>query len=113
MDEVRRFKRRAWTLGFSAFAVFWVVDALWGAQLGIYPTGDSGPPAITRTSLGPSVTGMPALINDPSQPDWMIQGFWYCWNSQPVLPHHLDHHVPGDHLCTWGELRDSGFAYMP
>jgi hypothetical protein len=95
------------------FVIFLVVDFLWGAQLGIYPTGDHGPPAIPNPTSTSTPTGMPALIDDPSQPDWMVEGSWYCWDAGEDRPHRLGHYVPGDHLCTWGELRSDGFAYQP
>lgn len=53
---------------FLAFLVFLLIDTLWGAQLGIYPTGDSGPPAITAPSTpftwAPSPT-VPAPLPQP------------------------------------------------
>lgn len=32
------------------------------------------------------------------------QSYWYCWDSGTPRPHHLGHHVAGDHLCTDAEL---------
>lgn len=34
--------------------------------------------------------------------------YWYCWNSGALSPHHLNHPVSGDHLCSDAELRASG-----
>lgn len=56
---------------------------------------------------------MPQLLDNPSMADDQIQGSWYCWNKIHLAPHRLGHHVYGDHLCTWGELRSSGFAWSP
>lgn len=64
-------------------------------------------PAATPDS-GPDPTS--SLIDDPNQPDDEVEGYWYCWNTGPLNPHHLGHRIPTDHLCTWGELRSSGFA---
>jgi len=110
----RRLKRKLWLGGIAAFLAFLLVDQFWGVQLGIRnpPGWDDGVPAVT-TPATPVPFVMPSLIDDPSQPDWMVEGYWYCWNSGPLLPHHLNHHVPGDHLCTWGELRSDGFAATP
>lgn len=97
------------------FLVFLVVATLWGVQLGQQNSTDSGgPPAIpTTTAAGRAPAGMPKLLNDPSQPDWQIEGEWYCWNTGLLAPHHIGHRVLGDHLCTWGELRADGFAWAP
>lgn len=113
---IRKWKRRLWLGGIGTFLAFLAVDQFWGVQLGIRnpPDWDSGAPAATSSPAdSDTFSPMPSLIDDPSQPDWMVEGFWYCWNNGPLLPHHLDHHVPGDHLCTWGELRSSGFAWQP
>ncbi|MET9899809.1 hypothetical protein [Streptomyces sp. NPDC006446] len=55
----------------------------------------------------PSVTYTPFVIDNPALSDEEIEGYWYCWNSGDPQPHHLDHWVPNDHLCTWGELRNA------
>jgi ssDNA-binding Zn-finger/Zn-ribbon topoisomerase 1 len=34
--------------------------------------------------------------------------YWYCWNSGALSPHHPNHPVSGDHLCSDAELRASG-----
>jgi hypothetical protein len=62
------------------------------------------------TTSTPTASPAPSLINDPAQPDWGFQGYWYCWNLGALNPHHLGYRVPNDHLCTWGELRSIGFA---
>ena len=36
--------------------------------------------------------------------------YWYCWDSGDPDPHHLGHHVSGDHHCTYKELHDAGFS---
>ena len=98
-----------------AVAMFLLVDFLWGAQLGIYPSAGSAP-AVTVTPDTDSTFPdgrVPALIDDPSQADSTIQGEWYCWDTGPLSPHHLGYHVPNDQLWTWGELRASGFAWTP
>lgn len=41
-----------------------------------------------------------------SAPD---QTYWYCWDQGDPSPHHLGHHVAGDHYCSSGELREAGF----
>lgn len=114
-DEARKrtMKRRLWIGAFTAFAVFWTIDYLWGNQLGITSESDSGPPAITAPPSPRAPWPPPSILDDVRQPNDAIQGDWYCWDNPPVLPHHLGHHVAGDHLCTWGELRDSGFAGPP
>ncbi|MEH0585619.1 hypothetical protein QA942_16545 [Streptomyces sp. B21-106] len=42
--------------------------------------------------------------------DQDVQKYWYCWDSGPNKPHHLGRRVAGDHLCTWGELRQAGMV---
>jgi hypothetical protein len=66
MDDDRKLKRKIWAISLSAFAVFWVIDALLGAQLGIYPTDDSGP-VVTTPTAGPS-SPYPWLTTTP--PPW-------------------------------------------
>ncbi|POX58698.1 hypothetical protein C3492_36390 [Streptomyces sp. Ru62] len=61
-----------------------------------------------RVQPADSPTAVPFVIDNPSLSDDDIEGYWYCWNSGDPAPHHLDHWVPNDHLCTWGELRSSG-----
>ncbi|MEU6416043.1 hypothetical protein [Streptomyces spiralis] len=67
--------------------------------------GDSKRPQPTPTA---TPTPTVHVIDNPALPDDEIQGYWYCWNSGDPGPHHLDHWVPNDHLCTWGELRSAG-----
>lgn len=114
-DRARRRKRRLWLGGIAAFLVFLAVDQFWGVQLGIRnpPDWSGSSPAATTPAETSTPSDMPSLIDDPSQPDWMVEGYWYCWDSGALAPHHLNHHVPGDHLCTWGELRADGFAWRP
>jgi hypothetical protein len=32
------------------------------------------------------------------------QSYWYCWDTGDPQPHHLGHHVSGDHYCSQAEL---------
>ncbi|MFJ4517468.1 hypothetical protein [Streptomyces sp. NPDC088816] len=65
---------------------------------------------------GPSMHSQPTptptptihVIDNPELPDDAIHGYWYCWNTGALAPHHLGHRVSGDHLCTRGELRFAG-----
>ncbi|MFD9792120.1 hypothetical protein ACFWXK_14340 [Streptomyces sp. NPDC059070] len=63
---------------------------------------------VKEPSSTTSTTTKPHVIDNPLLPDDDVQGYWYCWNSGAAAPHHLDHWVTNDHLCTWGELRFSG-----
>jgi hypothetical protein len=36
--------------------------------------------------------------------------YWYCWDSGAKAPHHLGHYVEGDHVCSDGELKGTGFS---
>jgi hypothetical protein len=36
--------------------------------------------------------------------------YWYCWDDGAKAPHHLGHYVEGDHVCSDGELKGTGFA---
>jgi hypothetical protein len=36
--------------------------------------------------------------------------YWYCWDKGAKSPHHLGHHVDGDHLCSDAELKGTGFS---
>ncbi|MFD9651759.1 hypothetical protein [Streptomyces mirabilis] len=71
-----------------------------------HPFGDDG----TNEPAKPAVSSAPAPkeIDNPALPDDETEGYWYCWDTGDLAPHHLDHWVPNDHLCTWGELRHSG-----
>ncbi|MFD9511913.1 hypothetical protein [Streptomyces mirabilis] len=66
------------------------------------------PDSPAHPKVTPSAKPVPFVIDNPSLPDDEIEGYWYCWNSGGPAPHHLDHWVPNDHLCTWGELRSAG-----
>lgn len=37
-------------------------------------------------------------------PQSQTNTYWYCWDSGNPSPHHLGHHVYGDHLCSESEL---------
>ncbi len=63
---------------------------------------DDGRPA----SSTPAASAM--VIDDPLASDDETEGYWYCWDSGALAPHHFGHRVPHDHLCTWGELRAAG-----
>lgn len=90
-----------------------VVEVALGQQQWFWESPSKSAPASSpaKTDDGPSA--MPLLIDDPSQPDWMVPGIWYCWNTGPLEPHRLGYHVPNDHLCTWGDLRTGGYVYTP
>jgi hypothetical protein len=36
--------------------------------------------------------------------------YWYCWDHGAKAPHHLGHHVAGDHVCANGELKGAGVS---
>lgn len=42
--------------------------------------------------------------------DTAHQSYWYCWDTGAPRPHHLGHHVNGDHYCTDNELHSAGMA---
>lgn len=64
-----------------------------------------------------SSSGTPSQVQSSTLPDTSTyqstpryQYYWYCWNSGNSSPHHLGYHVSGDHLCSYQELHDAGFA---
>lgn len=50
------------------------------------------------------------FINKSSGGSSITQSYWYCWDSGAASPHHLGHHVSGDHFCTNGELHSAGIS---
>jgi hypothetical protein len=94
----------------AAVAVALLVDFIWGAQLGWYPPADGQPTTAPPTTTDRFANGIPHILDDPNEAATSVEGYWYCWNNGPLMPHHLGHRMPNDHLCTWGELRSSGFA---
>ena len=36
--------------------------------------------------------------------------YWYCWDEGAKKPHHLGHHVSGDHVCNDNELKGTRFS---
>ncbi len=61
---------------------------------------DNITPIPTEDTFTP--TNTPAPIIYQSSP--VTQYYWYCWDTGNPSPHHLGHHVYGDHLCTNQEL---------
>jgi len=51
-----------------------------------------------------SETTIPSILPPAWLSEHVSQSYWYCWDSGPVLPHHLGYRVVGDHLCTDQEL---------
>ena len=39
----------------------------------------------------------------------LSQSYWYCWDTGPLVPHHLGYRVLTDHLCTDQELASLGY----
>ena len=45
--------------------------------------------------------------------DWIsssANSYWYCWDEGAKKPHHLGHHVSGDHVCSDDELKGTRFS---
>jgi hypothetical protein len=40
----------------------------------------------------------------PRDDGHVSQSYLYCWDTGDPSPHHLGHHVSGDHYCTDKEL---------
>lgn len=93
-------------------AILLVAGAAGIALLSLFATDSSSAPAATPTVADATDTPgpLPSITNNPAAPDDEVEGYWYCWNTGTLGPHHLGHRIPTDHLCTWGELRSSGFA---
>ncbi len=49
------------------------------------------------------ISGIVNVVTDQGS-SHATQTYWYCWNSGAPEPHHLGHHVSGDHYCTDHEL---------
>lgn len=50
----------------------------------------------------------PQLPTQPLPDNRVTQYYWFCWDTGNPSPHHLGHHVYGDHYCTNQELHDAG-----
>ena len=62
------------------------------------------------TAHGDTTASQPPPTTEPA---WMTehlsQSYWNCWDTGPLVPHHLGYRVLTDHLCTDQELASLGY----